>query len=267
MTKNKVVTLEDRIPKLKEQRKQKANRRLITSLSFFFILIILIIYFQSPLSKVSTITVIGNERVLEDEVRRLSLIDNSTSYWRINEKDVVSNLRSHPEIKEVTIQKKLPNHVTLKIEEHLRVAYILDDGDYRPVLDNGKILIPQSENIIPHDAPIMFNWRDTDLVVSFIDELIKLPESVIYAISEIHHTPSENNSQLLTLFMNDGFEVNANVRDFSKKLQSYPSIVSQLDPTQKGIINLEVGAFFKPYETIGSEDEVDGVELDDESEG
>ncbi|WP_096154724.1 MULTISPECIES: cell division protein FtsQ/DivIB [Bacillus] len=267
MTKNKVVTLEDRIPKLKEQRKQKANRRLIIYLSFFFILIIFIIYFQSPLSKVSAIQVIGNERVSEEEVIELSTIDNSTSYWRVNEKEVSVAIKSHPEIKGVILKKKLPNTVEIIVEEHLRIAYIFDDGDYRPVLDNGKILIPQPDSTIPHDAPIMFYWKKHELLVSFIDELLKLPESVIYAISEIHHTPVENNNHLLTLYMNDGFEVRANIRDFSNKLKSYPSIVSQLDPSQKGVINLEVGAFFKPYETIGSEDEEDGVELDDESEG
>ena len=37
MEKGKIVALEDRIPKLKEQRRRKANRRLSASCSFCFL--------------------------------------------------------------------------------------------------------------------------------------------------------------------------------------------------------------------------------------
>ena len=50
--KKKVVSIEDRIPKLKQQRRKKANRRLILLLLLFFIFIAFILYFQSPLSHV-----------------------------------------------------------------------------------------------------------------------------------------------------------------------------------------------------------------------
>ncbi|MCD8500622.1 MAG: hypothetical protein LRY71_01750 [Bacillaceae bacterium] len=40
MDKQKIVSLEDRIPKLKQQRKQRANRRLIIYLSTFFFAIV-----------------------------------------------------------------------------------------------------------------------------------------------------------------------------------------------------------------------------------
>jgi cell division protein FtsQ len=41
-------------------------------------------------------------------------------------------------------------------------------------------------------------------------------------------------------------------------MSAYPSIVAQLDPNQKGVINIEVGTFFKPYETVGDEDQDEG---------
>jgi cell division protein FtsQ len=53
--------------------------------------------------------------------------------------------------------------------------------------------------------------------------------------------------------MNDGFEVRATLRTFSDKMVHYPSIISQLDPNKKGIIDLEVGSFFKAYESEGAE--------------
>ncbi len=48
----KIVNIEERIPKIKEQRKQKANRRLISFILLFFIMVLIIIYLQTPISKI-----------------------------------------------------------------------------------------------------------------------------------------------------------------------------------------------------------------------
>jgi cell division protein FtsQ len=258
MEKGKVVTLEDRVPKLKEQRKHKANRRLILYLSLFFILLSLIIYSQSSLSKVSAIIVSGDRHLTEEEIVHLSGISLKTSIWRVNEEKASNQILQHKEIKEAEVNRKLPNTVEIDVKEYNRIAYIYDEGNYFPVIENGKILAAIELDSLPDDAPLMMNWNQGDTVEEFIGELMKLPESIIYAISEIHHTPSEVDPYHITLFMNDGFEVSATVRDFSNKMSAYPSIVAQLDPNQKGVINIEVGTFFKPYETVGDEDQDEG---------
>lgn len=250
------MTLEDRVPKIKQQRKQKANRRLVIYLSLFFILLFLIIYSQSSLSKVSGVTVDGNVHVPEDEIIKLSEITNETSIWRVNEEKVAETIEQHKEISEAVVQRKFPNSVEVSIEEYKRVAYIYESGNYYPVMENGKMLsVMNEEDALPDDAPLMMNWKNGEMVENFIGELIKLPESIIYSISEIHHTPTDIDPYHITMFMNDGFEVSATVRDFSSKMGAYPSIVEQLDPSVKGVINLEVGTFFKPYETAGEEEE------------
>ena len=68
MQKGKVLSLEDRIPKIKEHRRRKANRRLILLLSLFFLLIVCVVYFQSPFSQIKRIDVLGNETITEEEV-------------------------------------------------------------------------------------------------------------------------------------------------------------------------------------------------------
>ncbi len=250
------MTLEDRVPKIKQHRKQKANRRLVVYLSLFFILLFLIIYSQSSLSKVSGISVDGNVHVPEEEIIELSEITKETSIWRVDEEKVAEMIQLHKEVSAAEVQRKFPNGVEIRIEEYNRVAYIYESGNYYPVMENGKMLsVLDDEDSLPDDAPLMMNWKNGEMVESFIGELIKLPESIIYSISEIHHTPTDIDQYHITMFMNDGFEVSATVRDFSNKMASYPSIVEQLDPSVKGVINLEVGTFFKPYETTGEEEE------------
>jgi cell division protein FtsQ len=248
MSKGKVVTIEDRIPKLKQKRKQKANKRLIWYISFFFLLVMCVVYIQSPLSKVSTITVSGNYNVQENEIIKLSDLSTKTSFWRINLENISKQIEAHSEIKSVIIEKKLPNRVIIEVSEYKRVAYISNEEQYFPILENGQVLHSLTDSTIPADAPILINWVDNDDIQDMAKELTKLNPSITNSISEIHHTPESSDPLHITLYMNDGYEVSATVRNFSKKMSAYPSIISELDPSLKGVIHLEVVSYFKAYE-------------------
>lgn len=80
MDKGKIVALEDRIPKLKEQRRRKANRRLIVLLCLFFTMIAVVAYVQSPLSHVKKITVIGNELLSKNEIIKYTEITKKQTF-------------------------------------------------------------------------------------------------------------------------------------------------------------------------------------------
>lgn len=250
----KVVSLEDRIPKLQQQRKQKTNRRLISFLSIFFLLILLVIYFQSPLSKVSSITVEGNVHVDSEKIVEMSKITTSSGFWNINGKNVRASVEKHQQIKKATVDKKFPNHIVLVVEEYASVAYLEDKGVYRPILENGQVLKDRQVKS-PADAPVLINWKHESDINEMMSELKKLNPSILNSISEIHHTPDKTDPWLVHLYMNDGFEVMASVRTFSKKMNTYSSIVSQLDENSEGIIHLEVGSYFESYRPLESKEE------------
>lgn len=263
MEKGKVVSIEDRIPKIKQQRRKKANRRLIFLLLLFFTLILLVIYFQSPLSHVKTIEIEGNYVYSDDELIPLTSLTANTNIWRVNEKGIEKKLANLPEVKSVKVKVTMPNRVIIKVAEYKRIAYIMKEKSYLPVLENGEIIKENKTAEIPANAPILFGFSEGKELNGMIEELEKLPAEVVNSISEIHHTPKKTDSFHITLFMNDGFEVSATTQGFSEKMQHYPSIVSQLDPDKKGIIDFEVGSYFKAFEQEGA----DGNEEKDESEG
>jgi cell division protein FtsQ len=264
--KGKVVSLEDRVPKLKEHRKQKSNRRLISFLSVFFILILLVIYFQSPLSKVSSIDVAGNETVSKEEIIKRSGITENSGFWSINEKEVNDALSDLDQIQNIKLDKQLPNKVTILVEEYQKVAYIVKDSQYSPILENGKTLDPLS-GTFPDDAPLLIDWKKAEEIEEMALELMSLPKSVRNAISEIYHTPEKTDPWHVTLFMNDGYEVRATVRSFSKKMMDYPAIVSKLEPDSKGIIHMEVGTYFESFDKKSEKAEpAEGDEASEEAE-
>ena len=119
MEKGKVVSLEDRIPKLKEQRRRKANRRLIFLLLLFFLIIVCVIYFQSPLSHVKNIEITGNHLYSFEDLEKMSGIDSKTNIWTIKKDKLTEKLKDSGGIKSAKISIVFPNTLLRLYEQYL----------------------------------------------------------------------------------------------------------------------------------------------------
>lgn len=249
MKNGKVVTIEDRIPKLKAARQRKANRRFILYLSIFFLLILLVVYLQSPLSKVGKININGNHYVTNSAILKSGGLSKETSFWNINTKELEKKITaSNLQISDVTIKRQLPNVLSIEVNEFARVAYLKEKDTFHPILENGKVIHQLSSEQVPVNAPILIDLKEEQLE-ELASELKKLPQSLIQRISEIKLAPSETVSYDLIIFMNDGFEVRTSVRNFAKNMKKYPSIVSEIERGKKGIIHINVSSYFEEFET------------------
>src|SRR5699024_3959721 len=223
MEKKKIVSIEDRIPKLKEARKKKANRRLIIYLFIFFLLIAVIVYLQSPLSHIKAINVNQNDVLSDEEIIKESGLKINTNIWMYTKGKTIKAL-----------EKKI-------------IGFIKKKSEYRTVLKNGMII---REEDIPYkgEAPILQEFKDDDYLNHMASELDELPNDLFNLISQVSWKPTDKNKYNIELYMNDGFIVHSSMKDFAKKMKSYPSIVSQLDKDDKGIIHMDVGTYFEKIE-------------------
>lgn len=247
MEKKKIVSIEDRIPKLKEARKKKANHRLIFYLAIFFVLIAIIVYLQSPLSYIKMVEVNKNNVLSEEEIVKLSGIEINDNIWMYKKKQAIKRLEGHPLVDKATINRSLPSTVEINIVEHEIIGFLKEKSTYHPVLKNGMII---KEGNIPYkgDAPLLKEFKDDEYMKHIAFELSKLPSDLFNLISEISWSPTDNNQYNIELYMNDGFIVQSTMRDFAEKMKSYPSIVSQLEKDEKGIIHMGVGTYFEKIE-------------------
>ncbi|MCP8616601.1 cell division protein FtsQ/DivIB [Salirhabdus salicampi] len=267
MAKKKVVSIEERIPKLKQARKKKANRRLIFYLSLFFLLISIITYLQSPLSHVKHFEVEGNYFITDGEVLAESQLTTEYNIWQIDFQTIERNILKHPEIKQATVTRKFPRTVQIELEEYIRVGYVKEGDRFYPILENGERLLNQQNDIPKGDAPVLIGWNNDTYLVEMTDELRGLEPSIASQISEIHWLNDETNPYKIRLFMMNGQEVVASIRNFAQKMGVYPSIIAKLKPEQRGVVHIDVGAFFIPYERDSEElQDVSGEEQVNESE-
>lgn len=257
-----IVSIEDRIPKLKEARKKKANRRLVFYMTIFFFLISIIIYLQSPLSEVKTVKVYENSFVSDEEIIEMSGLSGKPNIWAVDFSAIEEQLEGNPVVDEVSVERELPNTVKITVKEIEIIGFVQEENSYYPVLENGETLKKVEYHSFTGEAPLLIGFTDEEYLSKIAMELSNLPSDILDLISEIYWQPEEGNQNSILLYMNDGFVVSATIRDFAEGMNVYPSVVAQLDPDAEGIIHMGVGVYFEAFEQAEeeTEDEEDDLE-------
>lgn len=260
MKEKKVLEIEERIPKLKERRKQRTNRRLILYVTIFFSLMLLIVYFQSSYSHVQQVEVIGNGYANSEWVVEKSNLLSGVSMWNLDEEGIAARITAHEAIESIQLSKNWLNTVVIEVNEYKHIAYMQVDGAFLPVLETGERYSDDyAEETVPHDAPILRNFEDDDFRERMANELAQTPAGIFERISDIILEPTENDPTRLTILMNDGFTVSSTIRQFSERISPYPSVVDQLDPEIDGIVHMRMNPYFESFESTEEElDEEDG---------
>ncbi|MGP4040393.1 cell division protein FtsQ/DivIB [Gracilibacillus sp. D59] len=264
MVQKRVVSIEDRIPKLKQERRKKANRKLIFYLLIFFVLIFIVIYLQSPMSYVKNISVNGLQWLTKEEIIKQSELEENANFWGVRTKELEENIISHPQVKDVDVSRSFPNTIIIDITELSHVAYVEMDGKIQPLLENGQLLDKVNSTNLLGDVPVLKGFKDNHYLHELAEELANLSTYVSALISEVNWMPSDSNPYQIRMYMTDGHEVETSIRNLSSILDSYPSIVSQLDKDKEGIIKMdEGGAVFTPY-NVAKEEEEEIIEENEE---
>lgn len=263
----KVIDLEDRIPTFREKRRKRTNFKFIFLTTLFLLLLLMLLYFQSPYSEVKTINVSGDELIAATYYEELSGVKVGDSMWSVKSDEIKGKIESLDWVKSVSVTRKWLTTVNIEIKEWQKVAYLAKDNTFYPMLENG-VMFEESNELLPIDAPVFLAFEDESLRKRLLKELAKLKPEVLALISQINATPSTSDPYAITLFMNDGYEVRADITSLASKLNYYPSIIAQIENQQqfeKGIIDIEVGSYYRPYsdeytainiEVTGGEQEV-----------
>ena len=270
----KVIDITDRVPAMKMQRRKRTNTKFILLTSIFVLIIGLLLYFQTSYSDIKTIDIAGAEIVDESFYLKQTTLNKNDSMWSFKIADVEKAIEANDWVKSVQVKREFINRVTVNVEEWQKVAYLSKDGIFYPMLENGVIFEKTSE-MIPIDAPIFMKFDDEALRKKLLKELAKLDLKVLALISQINAVPTDSDPYAIKLFMNDGYEVRADINSLASRLNYYPSIIAQIESEEayeKGIIDIEVGTYYRPFsdeyaiESLEEADEaeVEGVESDEE---
>ncbi|WP_235046365.1 cell division protein FtsQ/DivIB [Bhargavaea cecembensis] len=239
-----MIDIEDRIPSLKEKRRRRTNRNFLFLLVLFLLLLAVLLYFQSPLSKVREIRVEGAALQNEEEYIKASGIRTGDALWGFSSGEAEQSVTRLAGVEGAEVVREDFRDVVIRVDEFKTVALVQRESGFHPVLADGSVFGRASET--PPPAPILAEFGEDEQMKKMVGELEKLPASITSLISELKYTGEGS----ITAFMTDGYEVRGVISGFADKMEYYPSIVSQLTEEGKGVIDLEAGVYFTSYEKI-----------------
>lgn len=263
---DKVIDIEERIPSMREKRRRKTNKKFLFIIAIFCIALLVLLYFQSPFSKVGEVKIHGASLHDDQYYYKKSGILEGTSYWGFDTKEVEEELLKLKGVSSVAVTRKWMRDIDISIDEWKTVAYMESGGEYGLLLENGSVF--PSDGNYPN-VPILNHVDNPDLRKKLTNQLLKMDKNVLQLISEIIYTGTEDNPDKIVAYMDDGYEVHAILQSFAEKMDYYPDIISQLGDLEKGIVNMEVGIFFTPFSKVygnAGVEEGEGDEVGEENE-
>lgn len=114
----------------------------IFKIIFAILLISAMVYavLNSDYFKIKKITVKGNSRISTEEITRLSGLKVGDLIFRVDKKGIVERLKSNRYVKNVVVKIRMPDSVTLLIEERVPVGVIPYYGSFLQVDNEGVVL-------------------------------------------------------------------------------------------------------------------------------
>lgn len=236
----------ERIPALKKagELKPRRGKKLLRILIALFAIVLVVLFFRSPLSELSDIQVTGNVVLSEEEVLKTIGVAKGDSFFVPAADKLKKRVMSLKPIENVIITKKFPGVLQVEIKEYSQVAVQLAaDGKVFTVLSNG-LSLPLPSSRVP-DKPILSGWQAEDPnLAALCLVLSELPGYLLADLSEIHPDPSTSYPNRIKLFTRSRFEVITTVERLPEKISYLSDIVQNREPGK--IIMLEADTYL-PY--------------------
>ncbi|KXT66576.1 cell division protein FtsQ/DivIB [Streptococcus sp. DD04] len=228
------------------------------------LLILLSLYFLTPLANIKTILFSGNQMVSQEELLKNSKIDDRdyTLTTFINQKNHARNMKfSNPWIDTVDMTYQFPFTFNVKVKEYGVLGYLHENENYYPILTSGEVI---KDAVAPESLPasyISVEFSDRQLIKLLVSQLEKVPDSVKNNIRTVQITPSKVTQDLATLTMGDEHQVLVPISQIARKLPYYEGIQPQLE--FPSVVDMEAGIFSYLQ---GAQNEEPSVEPEEKTE-
>lgn len=233
-----------RLPKLKHHIRWAGARRAAPLLLFFLAALALLLYVVSPLSKIKTVTVSGNDQLSVTQAKKDSGVFEGRYIWGVvmaGQSAVKAAKAAHPEIASFSVKVVGPQAVKLKIRENPHIGTVSINGHTYQLFADGQMTRTKQSQGIDYRG---FNHHRQALKTA-ARQVGKMQPAVRREISSITRSPSKINPDRLLLVMNDGNIVYARLTNFGQRMKYYPAIAATM--SGKGVVDLQFGAYSYLY--------------------
>ena len=160
-TKKDVKTGKGSISKTNTKNKTKRKVPVIVKVVICIVLFVALFIGASymPLFNIKNVEVLNNERLSADKIIELSGINESINLFKLNENQVINNIKENAYIESVKVSRKLPNRVVLDVVERTAKYQLQFADSYVYINNQGYMLEISNEK---QNIPIIVGFT-TDL--------------------------------------------------------------------------------------------------------
>lgn len=233
-----------------ELNKQKIKNKLNSSTYIILPIVIvlgILIYLVSPISKINQIKISGNGYVPVNEIKNDLNINSGDSIFKVfgHKKKINENVaKKDHRIKSIDFHFSGFNNLTIKVTPYREIGYETKGKNQYLILENGNVTNIAVKDPKDDKMPYIVKFNDRSKLREMIQKYLKLPKDIRDNVRVISFSPTKVYADELHVYMRDGNRIIILMSDFNKKMGFYRSIATQLKT--KSIINLEVGAYSYP---------------------
>ena len=174
----------------KTEKKIKFIKVIFCVLCFALLCELVIYKYIMPSFSSPKVTVTGQKEYSAEEIARLLLPMNSTSWFDFDVEQAVALLSSEAGIDHVSVEKKFPDKIYVNVTERepVAVTFVMDHGCTAPVqIDKNGVLFPAKKASVEETLPIV-----SGLPVEYMSKGMRIPAKyrpLIDQISKISEMP------------------------------------------------------------------------------
>ena len=201
----------------KAEKKIKFIKVIFCVLCFALLCELVIYKYIMPSFSSPKVTVTGQKEYSAEEIARMLLPMNSTSWFDFDVEQAVALLSSEAGIDHVSVEKKFPDKIFVKVTERepVAVTFVMENGHSSPVqIDKNGVLFPGKktpsntpEEVLPivSGLPVEYMSKGMRIPAKYrplIDEISKireLPQHYFASVSEICVLPKDSGNYELAL--------------------------------------------------------------------
>ena len=199
----------------KTERKIKFIKVIFCVLCFALLCELVIYKYIMPSFSSPKVTVTGQKEYSAEEIARLLLPMNSSSWFDFDVEQAVALLSSEAGIDHVSVEKKFPDKIFVNVEERepVAVTFVVENGRTSPVqIDKNGVLFPgkkapSTDEVLPivSGLPVEYMSKGMRIPAKYrplIDQISKisvLPQHYFASLSEICVLPKDSGNYELAL--------------------------------------------------------------------
>jgi len=238
--------------KIKSNKNKALRRKLFVFGTIGILLFVVFLYFISPISRLKTISVKGNELFSNQKVLEIGRIQYNDFYLFVFPAGVEKNLENNPFIESAIVNKTGNGSLEIVISEKRIFAYQFGEDSKIYFFNGSEATLSEAELSYLMNVPYLNGFLELEVRNRVRLAFFDVEESVFRMISEIHEYSTSYDEHMLRIVMQDGNQVFTSLLSL-KSLNYYLEILNHLKVANSCIYIDEISG--SAYSTVCPKEE------------